>query len=173
MDTIFGASATGSTALGEGAQATHSGSTAIGYSAASTRANQVVLGTAAETYTLPGVTSGASLAAQSGPLELVTTDAAGNLASDGGSTFADIGENTRDIRRNKEGIAMAMAMDAPYVPLTSVVAVSGRYGNFEGTSAVSLSGAVRVSPNVQFDVGVGYGVNRGNLGGTAGVTLNW
>jgi hypothetical protein len=59
------------------------------------------------------------------------------------------------------------------VPLSSTFAMSGRYGNFEGASAVSLSGAVRVSPAVQFDVGLAYGVNHNNLGGTVGITMNW
>ncbi len=96
----------------------------------------------------------------------------GNLAYDPG-LYDQIGKNEDDIRDNKEGIAMAMALDAPYVPPNSTFAMSGRYGNFEGSSAVSLSGAVRVSPNVQFDVGLAYGVSRSNLGGTAGVTVNW
>jgi hypothetical protein len=46
-----------------------------------TRANQVVVGTATNTYTLAGVTSAASLAAQSGPVSFVTSDGAGNLAT--------------------------------------------------------------------------------------------
>ncbi|MCH8953678.1 MAG: hypothetical protein IID49_16365, partial [Proteobacteria bacterium] len=49
----------------------------------------------------------------------------------------------------------------------------GRYGNFEGASAVSLSGAIRVSQALQFDAGLAYGVSHGNLGGTVGFTLNW
>ena len=162
-----------STALGTFASATFDGSTALGASATTTRSGQVMIGTGFNTYTLPGLTSGLSTAAQSGPTALVTTDAAGNLASDGGSTFASIAANGRDIRRNKEGIAMAMAMDAPYVPLSSTFAMSGRYGNFEGASAVSLSGAVRVSPAVQIDAGLAYGVNHNNLGGTVGITMNW
>ncbi len=68
---------------------------------------------------------------------------------------------------------MAMALDAPYVPPNSTFAMSGRYGNFQGASAVSMSGAFRVSSNVQFDLGLGYGVSHGNLGGTAGFTVNW
>ena len=167
------ASGGGSTALGPLSSATHDGSTALGASATTTRSDQVMIGTGFNTYTLPGLTSGLSTAAQSGPTALVTTDAAGNLASDGGSTFASIAANGRDIRRNKEGIAMAMAMDAPYVPLSSTFAMSGRYGNFEGASAVSLSGAVRVSPAVQIDAGLAYGVNHNNLGGTVGITMNW
>jgi len=171
----FGALALGpnSVAIGTDALAFHAGSTALGTGAVTTRANQVVLGTASETYTLPGLTSAASSAAQAGPISLVTTDADGNLASDGGALFSGINSLKRDVRDNKEGIAMAMAMYAPYVPPTSTFAMSGRYGNFEGESALSLSGAVRVSPAVQFDVGLAYGVSHSNIGGTVGVTVNW
>src|SRR5262249_60662857 len=45
-----------------------------------TKDNQVVIGTASSMYATPGVTSNASIAAQSGPLSVVTTDANGNLA---------------------------------------------------------------------------------------------
>ena len=79
-------SGVGSTAIGEKGASTGSftNATAIGNGAVATRDNQVVIGTASDTYTAPGITSAASRAAQSGPLQVVTTDANGNLASDGG-----------------------------------------------------------------------------------------
>ena len=39
-----------------------------------------MIGTSSNTYTTPGITTNASIAAQSGPLSVVTTDANGNLA---------------------------------------------------------------------------------------------
>src|SRR5262249_45397769 len=99
------AAGTNSVALGQGAQALGAASTAIGQDASTssfnnamaigngavaTRDNQVVIGTAFNTYTAPGITSAASQAAQSGPLQVVTTDANGNLASDHGVLFSDI-----------------------------------------------------------------------------------
>jgi trimeric autotransporter adhesin len=74
------ATGTNSVALGMGASATHNNAAAIGSGATTTRDNQVVVGTATNTYTTPGITSNASIAAQSGPLSIVTTDANGNLA---------------------------------------------------------------------------------------------
>ena len=68
-------------ALGTSSSAAFANSTAIGAGAVTTQANQVAIGTAASTYTLPGITSAASLAAQVGPTSVVTTDAAGNLAA--------------------------------------------------------------------------------------------
>ena len=41
----------------------------------------MVFGTASNTYTAPGITSSASKAAQSGPTQIVTADAGGNLAT--------------------------------------------------------------------------------------------
>src|SRR5262249_42098903 len=70
-----------SSALGPSASATFANSTAIGNGAATTRINQVAIGTGSNTYTLAGINSAASLAAQSGTLKVVTTDAAGNLPS--------------------------------------------------------------------------------------------
>jgi hypothetical protein len=75
------ASGTNSLALGVGASATNNNASAIGEGATTTRDNQVVIGTKTNTYTTPGITSAASSAAQAGPLEIVTTDANGNLAA--------------------------------------------------------------------------------------------
>jgi autotransporter adhesin len=74
------ATGSNSLALGLGASATQANASAIGNGATTTRANQVVIGTTTNTYTTPGITSNASIAAQSGPLSVVTTDANGNLA---------------------------------------------------------------------------------------------
>ena len=73
------ATGSNSVALGLGASATHANSVALGTGATTTRDNQVVIGTATNTYTTPGVTSNASIVAQSGPLSVVTTDGTGNL----------------------------------------------------------------------------------------------
>src|SRR5205085_10070869 len=75
------ATANGATAIGAGAQATFANSTAIGAGASASAPNQIALGSAANTYQAAGVASAASLAAQSGPISFVTTDAAGHLAS--------------------------------------------------------------------------------------------
>ena len=75
------AGALNAVALGTTSSAAFANSTAIGAGAVTTQANQVAIGTAASTYTLPGITSAASLAAQVGPTSVVTTDAAGNLAA--------------------------------------------------------------------------------------------
>src|SRR5262249_37998891 len=49
--------------------------------ATATRANQQVFGTASNTYTMPGITSDASKAAQGSPTNIVTSNASGDLAA--------------------------------------------------------------------------------------------
>jgi trimeric autotransporter adhesin len=93
----FSATATGvnSTAIGNGASATFANSAAFGNGATATRDNQQVFGTASNTYTMSGIASSASRAAQSGPVQIVTSDASGNLAT---STAAGLGlASTADI----------------------------------------------------------------------------
>ena len=169
-----------STALGPFASANFANSAAFGNGATATRANQQVFGTGSNTYTLPGLTSAASTAAQSGPLGLVTTDGAGNLASDGGSTFAgiaangrDIRANRKDIRRNEEGIALALAMESPFVPLSQSSAIAAGFGVFRDSSAFALSGAFRVDDNVQFSAGLGVGLDHSSVGARVGVIFSW
>ncbi len=76
------------TAIGNAASATFANSAAFGNGATATRANQQVFGAASNTYTMGGITSAASKAAQSGPVQVVTSDSGGNLAT---STLAGLG----------------------------------------------------------------------------------
>ena len=160
------ASGNNSTAIGQGARATATNSAAFGRAAQATRANQVAIGTATNTYTFAGVTSPASRAVQSGPTQLLTTDGNGNIASDGGSYARTIDENT-------EGVAMAMAMDAPDLRQHERFALKGNWGNFEGENALAFTGTVRLSQRVSFDAGIGIGTNHGNVGGRAGLRIGW
>ena len=72
-------------AFGKDSNAGHLNSMAIGFGAMTAFANQIVFGSATNTYTLAGITSAASTAAQGAIHGLITTDSGGNLASDGGA----------------------------------------------------------------------------------------
>jgi autotransporter adhesin len=157
----IGATASGvsAVALGAGATAAFAGSTAIGPGAVTTAPNQMVFGTASNTYVAPGITSAASLAAQSGPTSFVTTDAAGHLAASSfspsmimnnlaslnqsvGSLQSQINGVTTEERR---GIAAAVAANSYTTPVRAggtTVGISG--GFFHGESAVGLSVAHRL-----------------------------
>ena len=163
----------GTTAIGLNTHAAFDQSTAIGANAVTTRAGQMAFGNASNTYTAAGITSAASKAAQSGPLQVVTTDAAGNLASDGGSVFDSIDKNSRNITKNSEGVAMALAMERPFVPLGQHFGVTGNWGTFEGENATAFGAAFRFNDHAQLDGGVGVGFDRGTVGGRAGLLVTW
>src|SRR5882672_8475295 len=151
------ATATGanSSALGNGAQATFDNSTAIGNGATATRANQQMFGTASNTYTMAGIATAASRAAQAGPTSIVTSDNAGNLAT---RSLADLGlASQSDIsgingrldgvngrldalngrindvnRAARGGIALALAASGlQFDTRPGKVSLSGGYGNFK------------------------------------------
>ena len=74
------ASSANAIAFGANAQRPFANSVAIGPGAMTTAANEFMFGTTTNIYTMPGVTSAASLAAQSGDVSIVTADADGHLA---------------------------------------------------------------------------------------------
>ncbi|MEL6859881.1 MAG: YadA-like family protein [Pseudomonadota bacterium] len=84
------ASGSNAIAIGVRSHALFDNSIAIGAGAQASRSHQFMLSTPMMTYTLPGIVSPKSQAAQSGGLQLVTTDSSGNLAGDGGATLRRI-----------------------------------------------------------------------------------
>jgi hypothetical protein len=142
-----------------------------GAGAKSTLINQVVLGTDLHTYTTPGITSATSLSRQTGPLELVTSDADGNLATDGGMIFDRLDEHT-------SGIALAMAMENPDLTREETFGISGNYGTFQGAHALSIAAMGVIGYDV-FDEGdrvamsgaIGIGLPHGGGDGIYGARL--
>jgi hypothetical protein len=154
---------------------------AIGHGAATTRDNQIALGTTVNTYTAAGITSAASTAAQSGLVEVVTTDANGNLASStpaelGFASTGDLQALRSDLDQTTEGVAMAMALSGiPNVlPEYTNYAVSTSWGGFGGESALAIGGAARLTDNLFLNAGGAFGTGgRGTGGGRAGFTYAW
>lgn len=180
----YGAKAEGanSTAIGNGASTgSYTNATAIGAGATATRNNQVMIGTASNTYTAPGITSNASRAAQSGPLQVVTTDAGGNLASDGGYIFNNLNtlNNTvynlsQDIRRLDGGVAMAMALGGVYLPEHQNVAVHANLGFYNDALAVAFQGVLRINETLTANGGIAFDTSgRGGVGGRVGISAGW
>ena len=137
------------------------------------RANQVAIGGASNTYTLAGVGSDASRAAQSGPTQVLTTDAAGNIAGDGGALNSRLDGFADDIDEANAGIALSLALDAPSVPIGHKFALGGGVAVFGGEGAVAASFTARVNTNVQINVGVGSGFRGNSVGGRAGAVYSW
>jgi len=163
------ANGSGSSAVGYGAQAGYDNSTAIGGGAATTRANQVAIGTGSNTYTMAGVTSNASRAAQVGPTQVLTTDAYGNIASadvDIGQMKSDISSLKRatdDIRREeRRGIATAMAMAATPTPSApGKTAWATNFASFSGQVAGSFAVAHRVDMDYPLILSAALGYSPG------------
>src|SRR6516165_9831759 len=125
------ATADSAIAVGNNAAATFTNFAAIGTGAATTRINQVAIGTGTNTYTLAGINSAASLAAQTGTLRVVTTDAAGNLASAAfptgggggpdlsgsvGTLMSEVGTLQNQVKQAFEGTAIAIALGGDTLP---------------------------------------------------------
>lgn len=174
------ANGVGATALGASARALHDNSAAIGAGAKTERDNQMVFGTQSNTYTMGGITSKASRDAQTGPLEVVTTDAAGNLSSDGGAFQRQIDALGRRDSELADGIAIALAIQQPIFQAGQTFAIRAGYGNFDGADAIGLSAAGVLSrggfgpgSSVTLDAGLGFGTATGTVAARAGVSLGW
>ena len=179
-----------SSALGNGAKATFANSTAIGNGATATRADQQMFGTASNTYTMAGINTAASRAAQVGPTSIVTSDTAGNLAA---RSFADLGLASQsdisgingrldalngrinDVNREaRGGIALALAASGlQFDTRPGKVSLSGGYGNFKGESGFAVGLGYAVSESMRFNAAF-TAVRQGDIGARVGAswTLN-
>ncbi len=173
------ASGTNATAIGTGATAANSNSTAVGQGAATTKNNQLVLGTNNETVTAPGMNSNLSRQRQSGPLGVVTSDNAGNLASDNGALY-------KELTGVKAGAAIAMALSDPVLSGSESAGVKMNVSTFDGANALGVSAAGVIARNMfnsknQFTisaaVGVGqastFGYTRTMTGARGGAQFTW
>jgi hypothetical protein len=139
---------------------------------------------------MPGITSAASLAAQSGSTFFVTTDANGNLAASSLSipniaglnanvaalqqNFAILQENLQHgLNQAYEGTAVAIAMSGSALPDNKRFAITTNWGNFRGTNAMSLIAQARISNNVVANAGFAGGFQYGGVGSRAGLTFAW
>ncbi|WP_088342994.1 MULTISPECIES: hypothetical protein [Rhodomicrobium] len=175
------------TALGAGTSANANGSVAVGRDssgngAVASKENEFVLGTANHTYTAPGITSDLSRERQTGPLEVVTTDSNGHLASDGGQIFRELGEQGA-------GIAIATALENPDLVGNETFGLAANVGFFEGNSALAVAAMGVIGQNFMggnerwaISGGVGVSLNENNYGGhqtdrtvagRAGVQVSW
>ena len=169
------AGAVNATAVGQGATANNTGSTAIGAGATTNADNQLMFGTAGNTYQAPGITSSDSKASQTdGPIEVVTSDQSGHLATDGGFIFKQLKDINNHLKDTDFGVAMALAMSGAFLPDHSQVALAANYGNFDGVSAFAASGVIRIVGDTVLTGGVGVGFgDLQKVGGRVGIQTAW
>ena len=166
-------------------------STAIGVGAQATAENEMVFGRASESYTTPGITSITSLSRQSGPLQVVTSDAGGHLASDGGAIFSQLDQlqsnDTKifsqldklhsDIGTVETGVAVALSAVGPDLTGAERFGLSLNWGGFEGASAIGGGATAVVSrwngSRLAVTGGIGVGLDDNSVGGRAGGQWTW
>jgi hypothetical protein len=142
---------------------------------------------------MSGITSAASAAAQSGPTQIVTSDAGRNLATSTlarlglakigdinaiNSQLAGINNRLDDLtaRSNKaySGVAIAFAMaGVPTLMPNETFAMSMNWGTFQSANGLALNAAVRENNHVQLNAGFGYGPDQHIGGGRVGVRVGW
>jgi hypothetical protein len=145
-----------------------------------------MFGTASNTYTMAGITSAASAAAQKGPVQVVTSDAGGNLATASlaslgvptAGQITDINNRLDDLTVQSDkaftGIAMAFAMSSmPQLQPNEKVAVASSLGTFQGRDGGALTAAVRLFDHAQFNAGLGIGFSNKIAGGQVGFRFGW
>ena len=142
------------------------------------------MGTQQDTYRAPGITSGLSRNRQSGPLEVVTSDSDGNLATDGGDIFRQLDRLNRRSAEFFQGVALAMAANGPDLTGSERFGISANYGNFEGANAfgMGLEGVLAYDVLTRGDRlaitggwGVGFGDREADdvFGGRVGAQWTW
>ena len=169
------------TALGAGATVTADHSTAVGAGAVANLPNLVAVGTTSDTYRAPGITSSLSKQRQSGPLEVVTSDAGGNLATDGGSIFHQLNNLSDQADKARAGVALALAAVNPDLTRDERFGMTANWGNFDGANAFGMGfegvvGHDWISAGDRWAVtgGFGVGFEGGNVwGGRLGGQWTW
>ncbi len=178
------ATGTNSTAVGPNTTVAYKNAAAFGNGATATRANQQVFGTSSNTYTMPGLTSSASKAAQGSPTHIVTSNAAGDLAA---YTPSELGIATKgDLAKvsdeKNSGVALAIAMQNPDLAGSERFGMAANWGAFENANALGMSlmgvlghDFVSRGDRVALSGGFGVGFETGNgdsvYGGRVG--LQW
>jgi trimeric autotransporter adhesin len=139
-----------------------------------------MFGTASNTYTAPGITSFKSKTEQSGPLEVVTSDDGGNLATDGGYIFGKLNQLNTKVDKATEGVALALAISQPVFLPGQDFAFRAGWGAFEGQHAVGFSGAGVIGrgwfgpgSTAVLDAGIGVGAEYNTVAGKAGITFGF
>jgi hypothetical protein len=91
-----------------------------------------------------------------------------------GYVDAGLAKAFKEIDRNTQGIAIAMAMSGLTLPDGKNFALGANMGFFDDKQAIAIQAAIRVSPNVTITGGFGTGVQDMNTtGGRVGVQAAW
>ena len=107
-------------------------------------------------------------------MQVVTTDANGNLATDGGKIFDDLTKINRHLNNLDSGVAMALAMTGGFLPDNKSFALAANYGFYNGKSGFATSAFMRMAPNIVASGAIGAGfADDTKVGGRVGVQISW
>jgi hypothetical protein len=180
----------GAVALGNGAMATAGGAVAIGPQAVADEVNLIALGSSQGRVRVAGITSAASRAAQQGALSLVTSDAAGNLAtleldlsqvvaveSRVGTLEEQTAILSSAVAQNRRfangGIAAAMALSGTTIVPEKDWSMSFNLAIFEGEQGFSTSLVGRVTESLYISGGITGSTVGGTTSGRVGFTFGF
>ncbi len=166
----YSASATkeSATAVGTRATAAYDNSAAFGVGAVAQRANQQMFGNGNNTYTLAGISSAASTAAQTG-----VGMGVGNHRLQRKSRLRTptstirLATTASQIDKNREGVAMAMAMSGFWVPYGKQFAAGFNVASWDGTYANRGNFGAQVADGLHLTGAVAIG-DKGLYGGRVG-----
>jgi trimeric autotransporter adhesin len=177
-----------SAAFGSSASATFDNSAAFGNGATATRANQQMFGTASNTYIMAGITSAASAAAQRGPVQIVTSDAGGNLATASAASLglvnssqitaingelANLSSQIGQVRRGVAATAAIAYAATPSAPGRTTFALNGSvYDTAAGFGISFVHRMAGTSVPVYFSGSYGNGGGREQVG-RVGFAWEW
>ncbi len=100
---------------------------------------------------------------------MLATDAANKAYVDAGLSKA-----FKEIDKNTQGIAIAMAMGGLALPDSKNFVVGANLGFFDSKQALAIQGAMRLTPYVSVNGGVGMGLDDAStLGGRVGLQVAW
>jgi trimeric autotransporter adhesin len=94
------------------------------------------------------------------------TNVADGISDTDGATYGQV-------RRVKEGVAMAMAMSGGALPDSKRYSVSVNFGTFDRQNAMGFSGQVRVTDHIVVSGGLGYGLEMKQVAARAGIQFAW
>ena len=161
------------TALGSGSSVQHNHSTAVGADAKSTKEHQVTLGTGSDTIKAPGITSQKSKNRQNGPLEVVTSDENGNLATDGGAIYGQLDNHSSQLAEHAKGLAIAMAMPNAWLSDKKSFGIFGSVGGFDDETAVGFAAIGRIDETFSLNAKFGSDTEFKQFGWQVGAGAQW
>ena len=127
--------------------------------------------TVAESFT---VTPGSTIDMGGNRVQNVADPIALTDAANKGYVDAGLARAFRDIDRNTEGVALAMAMaGTPTLLPMENFALTANWGQFEGAHGLAAGFAVRLDQNIQLNGGVAYGPSESTVGTRAGIRIGW